>query len=895
MTNNVNAQTADTSIQRVEVTGSSLRRVDAETSVPVQTISREQIDTLGVTTPEELLNHITAISQVGGTTTAQGSGVSTYGEATASLRGLGSSRTLILVNGRRLAAYATDGTSVDINSIPLAAVERVEVLKDGASGLYGSDAIAGVINFILRKDVQGVEISAYFGTPTSKGGGKSGKASILFGFGDLNTDHVNVMASLDVSKDSAIYGRQRSYAGRSWDNGGAFDNSATPSGNLNAYNPGATPHDPLASLGAGLGNPLSSPDTCKANGSQFDTNTGSCRFNSAPFVPLLPDVNHVNGQLSLHSLINDQNTFFAEAFLSNTKTVTTEQPSPYSNSFLSTDAAFQKLGINPSIVMNPTNPAYPLAYLKAYDAAHGTHYAGQPVSVSYRAFDGGERVHTDNATMLHFATGLDGTLADTDYKISYAHNSSNVSETTQSGYQNQTALVKLLSGNDAFNPFVEHQSAALASQIAATNYIGNIVTSTLQTDSIDGQVSRDLYRLPGGELTGAVGFSFRKEQLNFDPSAAYVSGDVSGYGGQVAPLHAQRNEHSFFAEVDAPILKSLDADFQIRNDHYPNSSATTPKVSLKFTPIQQVAVRGSFGKGFREPSLPELYSQQTLGTSDSFVDPVTKQLGQFNVLSGGNPNLQPEKSRQFSVGLVLQPIKSVSATVDFFHIKVDHLVSTLTPEFIVDEAAAGNSAYTSLVKRDSDNNITSIQSTNLNVGGVMTSGVDVDVNWRSAKSSWGQFGVDLNGTYTAKYDETLPDGTVQKSVGKTITKDGANINAVAAGGIIFKWRHTLAGSWTYGPSTLTLTQNYQSSYDDAARADSETGTDAQHVKAFQTYDLAGAYSGFKGVTLRLGVKNLTNRQPPQTIGLGEYFQTGYDPSYYDPHGRFFYGSASYKF
>lgn len=880
--------------QRVEITGSSLRRVDAETALPVQSISRSEIDAMGVTTAEELLGKITAVSEVGATTTAQGAGASTYGEATASLRGLGSSRTLVLVNGRRLANYATDGTSVDINSIPLAAVERVEILKDGASGLYGSDAIAGVINFILRTDFKGVELTAYFGSPTSSGGGKSDKASALFGFGDLTADHFNLMASLDVSHDAAIYGRQRSYADRSWDNGGAFEQSATASGALTTYSPGATPYQPLKSIGVGLGNPLS-PNNCAANGSGFDPLYGTCRFNSSPYVPLLPDVQHVNGQLSLHSLINDDNTFFIEGFLSHTKTVTTEQPSPYSNAFLSTDAAFQKDGINPSIVLNPSNPAYPLAYLQAYDAAHGTHIAGTPVSVSYRAFDGGERVHTDNATMLHLATGFDGTLANTDYKLTYAHNASQVSESTQSGYQLQTALVKLLSGNDAFNPFVQSQSPELAAEIAATNYIGNIVTSTLSTDSIDGQLSRELYQLRGGALTGAVGFSFRKEKLDFSPSAAYISGDVSGYGGQVAPLDAQRNEHSFFAEVDAPILKSLDADFQLRNDHYPTASATTPKVSLKFSPVEQVALRGSFGKGFREPSLPELYDQPTLGTSSTFVDPVTKTSGQFNVISGGNPQLQPEKSRQFTLGLVLQPIRSVSATVDYFHIKVDHLVTALDPQLIVDEAAAGNPAYTGLVTRDADHNITSIEAIDRNVNSVMTSGVDIDVNWKSQPSSWGRFGIDLNGTYTAKYDETLADGTVQHSVGRTIAPDGSAINAVTSGGILFKWRHTLTGSWTYGPSTLTLSQNFQSGYDDAPRADSETGTDPQHVKAFQTFDLQDAYAGFKGMTLRLGVKNLANRQPPQVTGLGEYFQVGYDPSYYDPHGRFVYGAVSYRF
>ena len=176
----------------------------------------------------------------------------------------------------------------------------------------------------------------------------------------------------------------------------------------------------------------------------------------------------------------------------------------------------------------------------------------------------------------------------------------------------------------------------------------------------------------------------------------------------------------------------------------------------------------------------------------------------------------------------------------------------------------------------------------------MTSGIDVDVNWKSQPTSWGVFGADLNGTWTDRYDETLPDGTVQASVGKTTDAEGNQLNAVAAGGIIFKWRHSLTGTWKYGAYSLALTQNYQSGYKDAPRADAEDAT-PQKVKAFQTFDLQGAYTGVKGLTFRLGVKNLTNHQPPQITGLGQYFQIGYDPSYYDPHGRFVYSSATYKF
>lgn len=900
------AQDAPQAVQRVEITGSSIKRVNAEAALPVQVISREKIDNLGVTNVEQLLATITANSAVGGTTSAQGSGSSTYGEATASLRGLGSNKTLVLVNGRRLANYATDGTSVDINSIPLAAVERVEVLKDGASGLYGSDAIAGVINFILRKNFHGVELNGFVGTPTSKGGGKSNKASIVMGFGDIDTDHVNLIGSLDFSHDTAIYGRQRAYASNSWLNSGAYDNSATPSGAIRTYKPGSAPGF-LASLGSALGNPLNghgveSASNCAANGSTWNALEGTCRFNASPFVPLTPDVSRINASVNLTARIDDSNQFFFEGFLSHSHTTVTEQPSPYSASFLATDALFQTRGVDPAIVLNPSNPAYQQYVLPYLLASSHSAVAGQPVTVSYRAFDAGGRVHTDSSTLAHLASGLNGSIAGIDYEGVYSHNSSTVSEDTQGGYQNQIQLVQLLSGNDAFNPFAATQSPQLAAQIAATNYNGNIIKSSLTTDAIDLKATRDLFQLPGGAATAAVGATFRKEQLNLRPSAAYESGDVSGYGGAVPPLNASRNSHSVFAEIYAPIFKTFDADFQLRNDHYPNASSTNPKLSLSFTPISQLKLRGSYGTGFREPSLPELYSPQTVATTSTFVDPATITPGvpngvpaQYTQVIGGNPTLRPEKSKQFSLGMVLEPIKNLSATIDFFHINVDHEVTTLDPEFIVKQAFQGNATYTPLVTRDSAGNITKIVSTNLNAGGVVTSGVDIDVNWKSAATAAGVFGVNLNGTWTHKYAETLPDGTVQESVGNTITPDGSALNAVAAGGIILKWRHSLEGNWTYGAYRLALTQNYQSSYNDAARADSQTGTDAVHIKAFETFDIQGAYAGIKGVTLRLGVKNFTNRLPPQTIMLGQYFQNGYDSSYYDPHGRFVYGSASYKF
>ena len=184
-------------LERVEITGSSIKRVESEGALPVQVVTRAEIERSGVTSTEQLLQSISAVSSMGGTSNATGAGASTYGFSSISLRGLGEDRTLVLVNGRRVAAFAGgDGAAANVNAIPLAAIERIEILKDGASGVYGSDAVAGVVNFILAKDFTGIEVAGSTGRPTRSGGGKNNKASVVVGFGDIEKNRFNVTASM---------------------------------------------------------------------------------------------------------------------------------------------------------------------------------------------------------------------------------------------------------------------------------------------------------------------------------------------------------------------------------------------------------------------------------------------------------------------------------------------------------------------------------------------------------------------------------------------------------------------------------------------------------------------------------------------------------------------------
>ncbi|MEO6363118.1 MAG: TonB-dependent receptor plug domain-containing protein, partial [Caldimonas sp.] len=236
---------AQQSLERVEITGSSIKRIDAETALPVQVITREQIQKTGATNVEQLLQTISSISSSGGLTAASASGATTGGISAISVHGLTSIRTLVLINGRRIAPYGIgfvgDSVSVDVNSIPLAAIERVEVLKDGASAIYGSDAIAGVVNFILRQDFKGVEVTGEYGD-TTQGGANFKRASGTFGFGNLAADRFNVLFVASYQKEGSLFGREREFSksGINLVTGSDATSGNTFPGNIALFPTGAT-------------------------------------------------------------------------------------------------------------------------------------------------------------------------------------------------------------------------------------------------------------------------------------------------------------------------------------------------------------------------------------------------------------------------------------------------------------------------------------------------------------------------------------------------------------------------------------------------------------------------------------------------------------------------------
>jgi iron complex outermembrane recepter protein len=905
---------AQQQLERVEITGSSIKRIDAETALPVTIVTREEIARSGVTSTEQLLQSISAVSSQGGISNATGAGVSTYGQASVSLRGLGEDRTLVLVNGRRLVPFAAgNGASVNINAIPVAAIERVEVLKDGASGVYGSDAIAGVINFILTRDFQGIELGATYGQPTRSGGGKNTRVTIVGGFGDVSKDRFNITLSAALEKETLLFAKDREFA-KTGNIPPFIQAAATGQGNIQgSYTPGtglpAAGETGVPGPGFGnsaFGNPLG-PNNCGAV-NMFHSGTNAigapiCLFDSNAFVGLIPERELTNLSGNLVFKLTDSVELFGDALYSKSKVTQEFQPNPIRRSFLQTDSAFAAQGVDPVLLIRPNNPNYAtaVAYLNAQEAAFpGKGYAaliGQPLAVTARVFDFGPRVQADTSTQTRVVGGIRGTVLNQDYEVAVASNSNNVKGTVGKGFFSQVAFSRVVNDpNSDYNPWSLTQSAAFNNALAAggVKYEGKTQDSKYTTNAIDGKVSGEITKLPAGPLQYATGLQYREERVTLDPSAALLSGDITGLGGASLPVDQKRKVGSAFGELVIPIVKGLEGNTAIRYDKYSKvGNSSSYKAALRWEPVKEAVIRGSLGTGFRAPTLIDLYSPLVLGTSEQFNDPVTGTNDlQVNSFTGGFVDLKPEKSRQRSIGIVLQPTASFNASIDLFNIRVSDIISTESAQAVVSRNASGDPSYASLVTRNSSGEIETITQVLRNVGEANVTGIDLQMGLRQNFDA-GRLDVNLSGTYMIKFDQTSPSGALSQKVGTIVDPNGDPVLSTSGvqDGVVLRWKHLLSATWTQGPWALTFAQNYYRGYRDGNDLDGNPHS----VPDQALYDANVAFSGVKNLKLAVGVKNLFNKNPPIFIPTSNQFQGGYDVSQYDPRARFVYFSANYKF
>jgi iron complex outermembrane receptor protein len=902
--------------ERIEVTGTSFKRLDAETALPVQILRREDIERTGATTTEELLRQIPALTSFGANTVSQSNGTITTSQSTVSLRALGSTRTLVLINGRRVSVFGgTTVLAVDVNSIPIAAIERIEVLKEGASSLYGSDAIAGVVNFILRTEFQGGEFSANYGEPTSHGGGKDYGGSAFLGYGDLAKDRYNVNFGITYHKQDRILGSDRAYA-RQFNVAERNDLSSTI-----AF-PGNILFGPTFTRLASPAFPNCGPTSVVVPLQTNPASSNACRFENSPFLSVQPEIETKTAIFNARYAVTAQMQAFLEAEYTRNDVSYTTQPVPLSeatilppnnpyNAFLQNLINTRYPNLNPAlrrlvftngqalILLPPTSPYFPTQFVASLGLP-----TDQPIAFRYRDFANGLRQTDDRGDSARAVAGLRGTVEKWDYDTALSYSQSKASSNLLSGYPLNSAILSLLD-TGVINPFGATTDPAALAAAQATEFHGAVYRSKTSLSGIDARGTRDMFPLAGGNSGITIGAEFHHETFKFDPSEAFQIGDIAGFGGNVLPIDKDRNITSVYTEMVFPLTRTLEANFGLRYDYYQNTGSTTnPKLSGRWQPTPTFLVRGSVGSGFRAPSLTDLYTPQASsvtpnGTRDPVrcPDPATGSPAdcnnQFPTITGGNPGLTPEKSLSRTLGIVMQPLPDISLAVDGFWISLKDsiVVGGLATNFILRNAQTAQQFSSFIIRGAPDGNpsgvgpIIGIVQTTSNLFKQSVNGFDVALTWRVLESSANRVLARLDGTYLWSFQQQNPDGSYTSGLDRAVR---------AGGGVVPRWQHTASVTWVHGPWDATVAQRYQKAYQDQLATFDPAGTAPRNVGDYTLYDLQGGWTLNKKTKLTLGVKNIFNTDPPYTNAGGQ-FAAGFDQSYADVRGRFVYGQARYAF
>jgi iron complex outermembrane receptor protein len=563
---------------------------------------------------------------------------------------------------------------------------------------------------------------------------------------------------------------------------------------------------------------------------------------------------------------------------------------------METSEAFTTTGIDRVLLIRPSNPAY--AQASSYLQSQGLGALdGEDLGITARVWDFGPRTDENTSTQTRVVAGIRGDWLQQSYNVALGYNENKLEAKVADGYFAMSAFAAAtqMPGSD-WNPWSQTQSQDFMNSIASARFVGTTLDAKTSATSLDGTLSGDVMKLPAGMMQYAAGYQYRKEDFTQTPSAALETGDIAGLGGAEKPIDADRNVNAVFGELNIPIVKNLDGGLAVRWDDYSDFGSTTNwKGNFRWQPSQQWLVRGSYGTGFRAPTLNDLYEPQVLQTSSQFNDPVTGQQNlQVNDLTGGNPNLQPETSKQWSAGLVFQPVPQVAIGLDYFSIEVDDVISSPSTQEIVTQNALGNPTYAGLVVRNPlTGNIESTKTILANTGTMTVQGMDLDFRYRE-KLGPGVLNVGLNSTYYFKFDQSTPGGGSHK-VATVVNPDGSPVISSTVGldgyGVVLRYKQYLSGTWTQGDWSTTLANQYATGYHAGWDFEGNPTT----MPSLSLWDLQVAYTGIKNAVITLGGRNIFDKQPAFYVYSSNQFQVGYDPSQYDPRGRFIYLTGTLKF
>jgi iron complex outermembrane receptor protein len=885
-------------LQEVVVTGSMIKRANAETAVPITILKADALKDQGITSVEQALDQLTNNNPA--INIAQSVGTFSGGGSYADLRGLGTGRTLVLLDGQRLAPNAFSGNAVDLSGIPFSAIDSVEVLRTGASSLYGSDAISGVINFITKKNFQGLTFEGTYDKP-QKQGGSSDEMEGTFGHGDLASDGYNFMATVGYSKQNELQASARGFSaaginppegGTSTNNPGTWPGSVIDS-NGNYFQPSG----PNASGGNGY-------PTCAGNPFLNTSISGNCAYRYSAATDLLPQHSELSVLATLTKSIGADNSLQAQYFWAQSDVVGWSGP------------MFYEFAMNPGSPYFPGNSLGPsvAGLLPSYGGTTPVNLSGTPSPVLAVWTDPNNNryagnLNTEQRALLTFA----GKNAGWDYTTSLNYSQNINDDRNVSGFPNESVLAPGGTLSPLINPFGP-QSAAGQALINSSYIAGTYLIGEDKRWSADGHASHELGDIisKGNPATVAVGFQVGGERFD-SATTAYNTLTQAATGLGNSAVEGSRTFQAVFMELDLPLTSTLDLTLADRQDKYSDFGSTNnPKIQARWQPTNFVTFRGTASTGFRAPTLFSLYEPDSLaastggsmgqGNPNCAVSPpiapftsatcATQGLGLF----GGNPNLTAETSENFDLGVVLQPLTDLGITLDYYRILVKNTISAVPAQAIYGDPALFASYYKTNAAggltpsiEEAANCIPSylastcgyIEVNAANTGHLTTSGIDLSIQY-TQHTSIGTFREDLEGTAVTQFLEQQYNG-------------GPELNLVGWYNELppaYRWQHNLRVDWS-SPQGMWgggLSNRFYSTYIDEY---TDAAGNQRIVGSYSVFDGYVSVKPVKNLTVLFGIKNLFDTNPPYTNALQGNFAAGYNAFVVDPTQRSFYLNAKY--
>ena len=909
----VNAQETEEAadaVEKIEVTGSRIRRTDIEGANPVTVMSRVDIEKFGITSIGDVLQAIPSAGSAINTNNNNGGN----GTTTINIRGIGSNRTLVLVNGKRWAPGL--GGSVDLNNIPAAIIERIEVLKDGASAVYGSDAIAGVVNIITRQDFEGVQASGYVGQWDE---GDGNKEQWDIGFGTAN-DKGNVYFNISyVEEEPTLAGDREISAVPTFGTPEGFGgSSAPPQGRFFTFDQDGNAFSQQGDGNGGL-EPWVEPTS---------------RFNFAPFNYLSTPQERTNIYTQARYELTDNVSVNVTGFYGNRKSEQALAPTPL---FIGT--AFGDTGFTLS-ADNPFSP-YDFDVTTDQDVLDADPNAREMFLFGRRMMEAGFRSFKQNVDQFQFNGGFDGVFefADREFFWDVNYTYADITQNTSTeGLLNMDRVARAIGDpanctGDCVPLNLFGGAPEVIGEGSITQEMLDYITFTAQDElnssleSYSANISGEVMELPAGYLAFAAGYEKRWQSGYDQPDAIIAAGITSGNAR--LPTSGAFSVEEAYLELAVPLLsdmpgvEQLDLELATRYSDYSNFGDTTnSKVGLKWRINDDLLVRGTWSEAFRAPSLTELFS----GNSDAFpplTDPCNggaaanpnlpgcagipasyqQPNSQIRITTGGNANLQAEEAESFTYGFVYSPeaVEGLSITFDVFDIEVDNAVSSVGAQTILNACAETGETLCSLITRGSGGNVVDLFNGQINLGGQTTSGFDYNVAY-NFETEYGDFRVNWDGTYIDERSLIVVD---------PVSGTSETFNDAGQAGdrdVVPRLRTNLSLTWNYDDWTANWLMRYIGNTTELCQIDggeldqqlcsdpvdpaAEEGNSFNELEAMAYHDVSLGYAVNDNLRITVGVNNLFDTDPEVSYST---FANSFDPSMYEIPGQFFYSRVNVTF